>query len=680
MKQSWQIATAATFVFALVLTFPGFLPGRVLLPLDHPRDQGAWKPDPNARYEISNKIVSDPIYEYLAWDIEIRRLLQSGQLPWRNQWAGEGAHLYANPETALFFPFTWPRLLFGARGWAFTALLKLWAGGLGLWWLSRLLGADRRFALTGAAVYAASGYMTMWLLFPHTNVFAVLPWLAGSALMFLRAPSRRWATAVIIGAALATAGGHPETLFHGVICVAIFLLAVTWKRASPKRLASLAILAWTGFLLIAVQLVPFAVALSKSDIVKTRSAAESHRVRVFAAAAQLLPGFLGSPLRGELDLSGIAQPEAENFNERNAGYAGAITLLVIALAWRRLSRELRIGIVIGVATLIVAWKLPLIEDVIRVLPLFSIAANERFPLVFVLFASAALPAALTIVASDHPRRKLGIAIAAAGFTLAAISAVPALPAGRDLVVSGARSGIERMQERGFLHKSPEYYEERLGHYLEGLRSVALRRVAAPLALIGIAGVALAGSRRRGAVIGATIVAEMVLFAWGYAPAVRVRDGAMVPAAIADIHRLDPDNEFLIAASEQVYDANLATIHRLRDIRSYDVLQEHARIAGLAALGYSRESRAFPPQLPPESATGLAREGVKWFLSRHQPPGSVRVGGAASPAAGVYELPDAVPTEPPPNGAPAGITAGMLISIVALLGAVALVRLLPYHTL
>src|SRR5688572_4234044 len=299
MKRQWQLATAIVFAFALFLTFPGFLPGRVLLPLDHPRDLGAWKPDPESRFEISNKIVSDPIYEYLAWDMEIRRLLAGGEMPWRNRWAGDGAHLYANPETALLFPFTWPRILLGDRGWVFMALLKLWAGGLGIWWFARLMGAEWRFALVGSAAYMASGYMTMWLLFPHTNVYATLPWLAGCAVQYLRAPSRRGAIGVIATAALATAGGHPETLFHGVIGVALFLLFTGQRR----RLAIAGALAFAGFALIAVQLVPFALALSKSDIVQTRSAAESHSVRIYAAIAQVLPGFLGSPLRGEIDLS-----------------------------------------------------------------------------------------------------------------------------------------------------------------------------------------------------------------------------------------------------------------------------------------------------------------------------------------------------------------------------------------
>src|SRR5438105_15027077 len=86
---------------AALFTARGFLPHRVMLPLDLPRDADAWKSDPNARVSVSNRLLSDPIFEYLAWDREIRRLIASGEFPWRNRFAGDGAQLFANPETAL---------------------------------------------------------------------------------------------------------------------------------------------------------------------------------------------------------------------------------------------------------------------------------------------------------------------------------------------------------------------------------------------------------------------------------------------------------------------------------------------------------------------------------------------------------------------------------------------------
>jgi hypothetical protein len=118
---------------AALFTAQGFLPHRVMLPLDLPRDAGAWKGDPAVRVSVSNRLLSDPVFEYVAWDREIRRLIGSGHFPWRNRFAGDGAHLFANPETALLFPLTWPRLIFGDRGWTITLFLKLFSAGLGMW-------------------------------------------------------------------------------------------------------------------------------------------------------------------------------------------------------------------------------------------------------------------------------------------------------------------------------------------------------------------------------------------------------------------------------------------------------------------------------------------------------------------------------------------------------------------
>lgn len=681
MQRQRLIAIISTFGLALLMTFPGFLPGRVLLPLDHPRDQGIWKPDPNSRYDISNKIVSDPIYEYLAWDREIRRLLQSGEMPWRNQWAADGAHLYANPETALLFPFTWPRLLFGDRGWAVMALLKLWAGSLGMWWLSGRFAPESRlfFRFVAAAVYATSGYMTVWLLFPHTNVFAVLPWLTGCAIHLIREPSRKWVTATVIAAALATAGGHPETLFHGVIALAAFLAIAFWRER--RRLIVIALAAACGFLIVAVQIVPFLLALSKSDIVRTRDAATSHHARIFTAVAQLLPGFLGSPLRGEIDLSGIAQPAAENFNERSNGYAGAITLLALMTAWRRLSRELRLGLLIGLAALVISWRLPVIDDALRWLPLFSVAANERFGLVFILFACAAIPAALTIIAASEARLRSGLAVAVVAGLVMLAAMTPVVPAGRSVLLSAAQKGITAMQQRQFLRKPRAYYDERLQLYLDGAKKVAVRRVAVPAALVTIAGVALAMRRKRvaaAAILGAAAVAETLAFAWGYAPAVRIDDGPATPPAILSVQQLDPGRSFLIAAATGVYDANLGTIDRVRDVRSYDVLQESERIERLVRLGFDRNSRAFPEHLSADQVSGLAREGVRFFLSRKAPPGSRLVGGLPEPGAGAYELPGSQPVPRPANTPPSGLKAGTIVSLLALAASMALVRFLPYH--
>lgn len=594
---------------AALFTARGFLPHRVMLPLDLPRDAGAWKRDPAVRVAVSNRLLSDPVFEYYAWDSEIRRLIANREFPWRNRFAGEGAHLFANPETSLLFPLTWIRLAVGDRGWAVSLSLKLFFAGFGMWWFAReLTGCDWRSALVAGFAYLSSGFMTVWLLFPHTNVYAVLPWLALSVL-------RANVPAVIATAALATAGGHPETLCYGVIALAIFL------RPSRRIVIAAAI----GFFICAVQLVPFFIALKDSDILASRSH-RAARVRPFAVPATILPGYLGSPLDGEIDLSGVAQPAAENFSERSGGYAGAVALLVVAFAWRRLAKQARRGVIVGVVALAMSWIS------------FSIAASERLGLVFVFFVCAALGAALD---AFQPRRRAAITIGAAAVLIAGVVI------GTPIVVPLAKSGIALLQKRHYLRLSSAVYEARLVGYVAGLNVVGIRRLAIPAACV----LAFALATRKRIVVAAILI-EMIAFAAGFNPVIDRSRIAPLPAAIAEVQRRDPQHQYLLSAAPEVYPPNMGTIERVRDVRSYDVLQSRSRIATLKAAGYDVDARAFaaPPRLP----------GVRWFIAND----------------GLHELP-ATPRPWPGNEPPAGVGAGAAISIAALLAAaITIIRTRP----
>jgi hypothetical protein len=673
-RRHWLIAVAFFAILAAVLTFTAFLPSRAPLPVDLPRDYAAWKPDPHTRFVISNKDLSDPICEYLSWDHEIRRRIAAGQLPWRNAFAGDGAHLFANPETALLTPLTWPRIVFGDRGWALTIFLKVFLGGLGMWWLAQVLtGCNWRSALMAGVAWATCGFFTVWLLFPHTNVCAVLPWLAAAVLWMLRTPSRRSCAAVVVTAALATAGGHPETIFYGVIAIGA-LLAWQWRdeRWPIRRVLLCLGCAAAGFLLIGVQLVPFGVALRKSHMLAER-AAEPHRsIRLFAIPAQVLPGYLGSPLAGEIDLSGIAEPAAENFNERSAGYAGAVALLVLLFAWSGLPRIARRAVVVGAVALLLSWNIPVIRSALHALPLFSVSANARLGFIFAFFAAASLGAALETVARGVPARREGTAIAIVAAVALAAALFVATPAARAPLTSAARSGIAALQHRNYLHQPPRVYEERLSRYLAGFQRVVLRRMAMPAACILAAGIALAITRRRTIVISISIAVEMIAFAYGYNAGPLRAETAPIPPAIADVRHLDPDHRFFIAAASEVYPPNLGSIHEVRDVRSYDVLQERLRIDTLRSAGYDPALRAFGDEPSAAVQRQLALLGVRYFLTRAAVPGAQRVGGSAPPAVGVYEMSGATAQPWPLDDPPPGIVAGAAISIVALFAAAALV--------
>jgi hypothetical protein len=591
-------------VLAVVYCGAGLLPGRVFAPADLAADAGAWKGDLTSRVRVSNSLISDVLTQFMAWDAESVRLLRGGEMPWSNRWAGADGPLFANPQTALLSPFTWPRLLFGDVGWALCAMLRIFVAGMSMTWMARAMGASGRAAIFSGFVYATCGYGVLWLLYPIANLFAVLPALAAAAL------KRRYGL-VALFAALSTIGGHPETLFCGVLGIAALLI---WERRGGWRVALAAL---GGFLLCGVVLVPFALIVWASDARLARVAATPFGFRWNAIAGSILPGFLGSPLKGEIDLTAL-QTLPENFILRCEAFVGFIVLVAIALAWRRLPPIFRHGLIIGAAGFVIALRLPLLRLITKVIPL----TIEYFTVVFVLFAAAAAGPALEALTEA---KRTGKALLVAGLLLAAGAFVIALPPARPLLASAARSGIERLRARGVLHKPAEVYEERLNGYLAGASTTAMRRVLIPALCWAVAGIGLMRRRRELVICAAAI--ELLAFGLGFNPAVTPL--RTIPPPIAELHRLDPTSEYYAASNIEVFPSNLGTLYRVRDVVSYDALESRARIESLAAADYDRVTHSFPLAPTPQQRAALATLGVRWLIT---PRGVEEIANASHPPA------------------------------------------------
>lgn len=656
---------------ALLYAGPGLLPGRTFAPLDIPLDFDAWKHDPTRRVRVSNTLLADVVVQFVPWDTEILRLASQGEWPWTNRWAGDGGPLFANPQTALFSPFIWPRLLFGLEGWAIMGILKLLAAMLCAYWLGRELDVPRPQAIFSGIVYATAGYTICWLLYPITGVFTLLAGLAAAALRLMKHPSIRNAALVVLFAALCTAGGHPETLFLGVLGIWTFL---AWEAEKRRGLGLAAIIPSTvgaalGFLLLAVQLAPFLSILGNSyaEVLRPRIA---HPFRVWGIVSQVLPGALGSPLRGELDLTAV--PLAENFNLRAGGFIGAIVLLALALAWRELSPSLRRGLIIGGIALVLSWYPPGVWEVVRHVPVLRVLTLEYGVALFVLFGSIAAGPAMWVLASRQ-RRKIGTAVAIAGLLAFVSGLVPLVSP--STVSRAARSGIEALRERGHLRQSAEVYEQRLGYYLSAAGLTTFRRLALPGACWLLAGVALAlPLRRRGALVTVAAAGELFAFGVGFNPAVSMTAVPREPDVIREIRLRDPQRQFLLAEHFEVFPANLSTLYGVRDAISYDALNTKQRVEELLPRGYDPLLHTFNPILAPQEVERLGSLGVRWVLSRGDVAGAVRVAGPPPPAVGVYEVPDARPVPMPANAPPPGLLVGTVISLVALLATAAWLRL------
>ncbi|HEX2059942.1 MAG TPA: hypothetical protein VHK90_04315 [Thermoanaerobaculia bacterium] len=597
---------------ALLYVGPGLIPGRTFAPLDVPLDAGAWKADPSQRVRVSNSLLGDVIVQFIPWDREILRMIGRGEIPWVNRFAGEGGPLFANPQTALFSPFTWPRLVLGLDGWAIMALLKILAAALCAYWFARELGVERNAAMLSGIVYASAGYTIVWLLYPITHVFALLPGLAAAALRLMKDPAIRNAGLVILFAALCTAGGHPETLFIGVVGIWIFLAWEAEKRRDwgISALVPSSIGAFLGFLLLAFQLVPFLNLLGDSYAEVLRPRME-HPFRIWAIASQLLPGILGTPLRGELDLTAL--PMAENFNLRAGGYIGAIVLLALVLAFRELPGTLKRGLAIGGVALAISWFPPGLWPLAKHVPVLRVLTLEYLVALFVLFGAMAAGPAIVIVAM-RKRRKIGTALVLAGALAILGGLLPLVPAARGMLTNVARSGIEQLRARGHLQQPAAVYEQRLAYYLDAAGLTTVRRLAIPGACWLLAGVALMLSlQRRALLLSIAAAGELFAFGIGFNPAVAMTDVPPAPEAIRTIQALDPKREFLIAEHFEVFPANLATLYEVRDAISYDAMNTRAQVERLLPGGYDPLLHTFNPILSPEQERYLAQLGVRFVL-------------------------------------------------------------------
>jgi len=669
MKRALLIFLGVALLYAGI----GLLPGRTFAPLDLPFDADAWKPDPTQRVRVSNTLLGDVVVQFVPWDREIRRLFASGEMPWVNRFAGDGGPLFANPQTALFSPFTWPRLLVGLDGWAIMAILKILAAALCAYWLARELDVPRNAAILSGIVYATAGYTIVWLLYPITSVFTLLAGLAAAALRLMKHPSIHNATLVILFAALCTAGGHPETLFIGVIGIWLFL---AWEAERRRELGLMAIVpssvgALLGFLLLAVQLAPFLTILGDSyaEVLRPQM---PHPFRIWSIASQILPGILGTPLRGELDLTAL--PMAENFNLRTGGFIGAIVLLAIVLAWRELAPSLKRGLVIGILALVVSWYPPGLWAIARHIPVLRVLTFEYGVALFVLFGAIAAGPAIAIAATRQ-RRKIGSAIAIVGLLAVIAGVFPLIPATRATLARGARSGIEALRARGHLRQSAAVYEQRLDYYLSAAGLTTARRLAIPGACWLLAGIALAFPlRRRAMLLSIAAAGELFAFGIGFNPAVRMTDVPPEPEVVRSIKQLDPQRQFLLAEHFEVFPANLATLYEVRDAISYDAMSTKTRVAQLRPAGYDPLLHTFNPILSPEQVRELGKLGVRFVLSRNDVAGARRVAGPPAPAVGVYEIDGIAPLPLPPNKRPAGLIAGLVISLLAALASAAWLRL------
>ena len=173
--------------------------------------------------------LSDVACQMLPWRAAVRNTLLGGEWPLWNRFILSGDILAATAQPAVYSPFTLIALILSpAISMTYTAAIFHFLAALGAFLFARELGCREQPAWFGAAAWSFCTALTIFVLWPDGQAFALFPLvLIGTRRVALQ-PGVRSAAILTVAFTLMIFAGHPETLVHTVtlaIPYGIFLMA-----------------------------------------------------------------------------------------------------------------------------------------------------------------------------------------------------------------------------------------------------------------------------------------------------------------------------------------------------------------------------------------------------------------------------------------------------------------------
>jgi hypothetical protein len=372
-------------ILALAFVSPGLAPGRVISNSDSFRFQPPWAAElPADLKRPANPEIDDAPAVLQPFVRLTRRTLPD--IPLWNPYIVGGRPFLANAQSAIFSPFNVPSYVlpyFESLAWVYA--LTLFVAALGLFLLARALAVGWGGALVGGIVYGFSLWIVTWLVFPHSSVWALIPWLLLAGERVVRRPDLLSACGLSALVGVQFLCGHPESSFHALGVTALFVGFRTLQRRRSEgasvgpRLLALAGALLGGVLLAAVALLPFAeLALRSADLAQRAGTASEGALPRRYLLGIALPDYWGRPTGTPLELFLLAR----------AFYAGALPLMLagVALVVRPRGERLAFA-VLGAVAMCVVVGMPPVFEMVTALPVFSSGHNTRLTIVYVLALS-----------------------------------------------------------------------------------------------------------------------------------------------------------------------------------------------------------------------------------------------------------------------------------------------------
>jgi len=355
-----------------------------------------------------NGLLVDHVLQMVPWQQMVRESFAHGQWPLWNPAMDSGEVLAAGMQAAPLNPLNLMALLLPlGLAMTFTAAMIFFLASLFTFAFARELACSEEASLVAAAGFSLCSAMAFFGTWPHGRSWTVLPFVLLAVRRVVRGRDVAAFTLLTISLVLLVVFGHPETMLHvaaiGMVYGVFELIPLwrDWQRPTAIALAAGGI----ALLLTAVSLMPFLAALPYSFDYLIRQTppppAAAHEIWK-AVRATFIPYYGGASWHtptGELDF-GLAR-------------VGSVTLALALIAgfrlWRR--REVQFFGALCVITLLASWKAPPVDGLLRKLPLFRIAVNDR--LGFAAALALSLLAAMAFDAFARRDRRTVIVVAAA---------------------------------------------------------------------------------------------------------------------------------------------------------------------------------------------------------------------------------------------------------------------------
>ena len=315
-----QSRLAAFLLFAVLvvalLFSDAFTGGLVLSQADVLFNYAPWSAHAPAGFtRPGNDLLGDIPQVFYPFLEKTAQALRSGALPlWTTGMFG-GHPSLASFQTATFSPFTLPALVLpAADALLAAAVAKLLVGALGMWLLLARLGLSPAAVWFGAAAYLLNPFSLSWVEHPLSGVSAWLPFVLWAADRLLVSRAARDVALLGLFVGVVILAGHPETSYKVLLLGGAYVLIGLASTAAGSGLtlrerARTAVIilctrfgpaAVLGFVLAAIQLVPFAEYLLQSHVWASRRAlaVNAYPAAVETLVTAVVPNFLGNPSRG----------------------------------------------------------------------------------------------------------------------------------------------------------------------------------------------------------------------------------------------------------------------------------------------------------------------------------------------------------------------------------------------